>query len=221
MSDVGGNYVQMNELVHAGLRRDLDRIGQVARQPLTAERREALARRVSWLVEFLHHHHASEEEAIWPLAVRKRPQLGGLMEAMEAEHGALAAAADGLHEAAAAYAGDGSESKRQALVAALDRMRITCLPHLEHEEAAAVPQLVQTLDDREWAKVDKRFRRGLGPKDLGWIAMWLLDDLDPAHARFLRGQLPRPVLTLLTWRWGRPYAREASLAWGELAGVRG
>lgn len=220
MSDVGGNYEQMNELVHAGLRRDLDRIGQVAHQPLTPERRQALARRVGWLVELLHHHHTSEDEAIWPLAARKRPELARLVEAMETEHHALGDAADGLREAAAAYARDGSESTRQALVDALDRMRTTCLAHLEHEETAAVPQLVQTLDDREWAQVDKRFRRGMSLKDLGWIAMWLLDDLDPVQAQFLRGQLPRPVFTYLTWRWSRPYDQEASLAWGELAGAR-
>ena len=219
--DVGGNYEGMNQLVHAGIRRDVDRIGQVAHQPLIPERREALARRVGWLVEFLHHHHTSEDEAIWPRAIRKRPELGRLVEAMEAEHRAMAAAADGLRDAADSYAADGSEPKRQALVDALEGMRNTCLPHLEHEETVAVPQLVQILDDEDWAQVDKRFHQGLGLKDLGWIAMWLLDDLDPVRVQFLRDQLPGPVFRFLTWRWWRPYDREASLAWGDLAGVRG
>jgi hemerythrin-like domain-containing protein len=211
----------MNQLVHAGLRRDVNRIREVAQQPLTSERREALARRVGWLVEFLHHHHTSEDEAIWPVAMRKQPQLSGLMKAMEAEHRVMSAAADTLRDAAAAYARDGSESRRQALVDAVEGVRNTCLPHLEHEETVAVPQLVQILDDREWAQVDKRFRRGVSLKDLGWIVMWLLDDLDPADVHFLRGQLPGPVLLFLTWRWGRSYDREASLAWSDLAGVRG
>jgi hemerythrin-like domain-containing protein len=217
---VGGSYEGMNRLVHSRIRRDLDRIGLVAQQPLGHERREALARRVGWLVEFLHHHHVSEDEAIWPLAVRKQPQLGELLEAMESEHRAMAAAADNLREAATAYARDGSETKRQSLIDALAGMRAACLPHLEHEESVAVPELVQVLDDRDWAQVDKRFRQGVRLKDLGWIAMWLLDDLEAGQAQFLRGQLPRPVLRYLTWRWGRPYDREAALAWGDLAGAR-
>jgi len=220
VSDVGGNYEGMNRLVHGQIRRDLDRIGRVAEQPMAPERREALARRVGWLVDFLHHHHVSEDEAIWPLAVRKRPQLGELLKAMEAEHGAMADAADSLRDAATAYARDGSDSKRQAMVDALAGMHAACLPHLEHEESVAVPELVQVLNDKDWAQVDKRFRRGVGLKQLGWIAMWLLDDLDPVQGRFLRNQLPRPVVTFLTWRWGRPYDREAALAWGDLAGLR-
>jgi hemerythrin-like domain-containing protein len=215
-----GNYERMNRMVHAGLRRDVARMELVAQQPLAPERRAALARRIGWLVDFLHHHHTSEDEAIWPVAMRKQPQLSGLIEAMEAEHGAMAAAAHRLRDAAEAHARDGSESSRHALVDAVEALRNTCLPHLEHEETIAVPQLVQALDDRDWAQVDKRFRRGVGVKDLGWIAMWLLDDLDPADVQFLRRQLPGAVLTLLTWRWGRSYDLEASLAWGDLAGVR-
>ena len=107
-------------------------------------------------MQFLHHHHTSEDEAIWPLAMRKQPELGALLEAMEAEHRAMAAATDGLRDAAAAYAEDGSETNRQALLDALESTRNTCLPHLEHEEAVAVPQLVQILDDQNWAQVDKR-----------------------------------------------------------------
>lgn len=218
---MSGNYEGMNRLVHAGLRRDVNRMGQVAQQPLPLERREALARRVGWLVEFLHHHHTSEDEAIWPLAIHKRPELTALVEEMEAEHRAMSAAADRLRDAAAAYAADGSETNRQALVDAVEGLRISCLPHLEHEETVVVPHLVQILDDQEWSQVDKRFRQGIGLKDLGWIAMWLLDDLDPANVQFLQAQLPGPVFRFLTWRWGRPYDREALLAWGDLASARG
>lgn len=217
---MSGNYERMNDLVHAGIRRDLTRLEQVIREPLSVQRRQALATRVGWLVGLLHHHHASEEEAIWPLAVRKQPQLVELVAAMEKEHHALATAADELRSAAATFAFDGSQSQRQALADALRRMQGACLPHLEHEETVAVPQLMETLDEREWALVDKRFRRGVSPKQLGWIAMWLLDDLAPDDLAFLRSQLPRPVFWFLSWRWGSAYDREASLAWGDHAGVR-
>jgi hemerythrin-like domain-containing protein len=217
---MSGGYEQMNRLIHAGLRRDLNRMGHVLQEPLSHERREALGRRIAWLVEFLHHHHRGEEEAIWPRALHKRPELGVLVQEMEVEHDALSAAADGLRDAAAAYAEDGSESTRLALIDAVEAMRHACLPHLEHEESVAVPQLVQILDDREWAQVDKDFRRNVSLKDLGWIAMWVLDDLDPQDARVLLSELPGPVLRFMTWRWGPPYDREASLAWGEQAGAR-
>src|SRR5687767_6844806 len=170
---MSGNYQRMNHLVHNAVRRDLDRIGQVAQEPLALAQREALARRVVWLVGLLHHHHESEDEAIWPVAIRKSPQLRALVDEMTGEHAAMAAAADELRDAATGYAAEGSENSRKGLLQALERMRAVCLPHLDHEETVAVPQLVEVFDDREWATVDKRFRKGVGLNDLGWIAMWL------------------------------------------------
>lgn len=217
---MSGNYEQMNLLIHAGLRRDLGRIGQVARQPLTPERRAAVSRRTTWLVWLLHLHHTGEDQAIWPRAVRKRPALGALLRDMDAEHHAIDEAADRLTTAAARFADDPAESHRQSLVEAHERLSAVCLRHLDHEESEAVPLLMETLDDREWAQVDKDFRRGARLRDVGWIAMWLLDDLEPAGIDHLRAELTAPVLELMKWRWGGAYDREAALAWGDLARPR-
>lgn len=217
---MSGSYERMNVIIHQGLRRDLERIERAARRPdPSAEQRLALARRTAWLMGLLHFHHTREETAIWPLAVAKRPSVQTIVAAMEPQHADVAEAGDQLAAAAAAYGESGTREHRDDLLAALDRMRRASLPHLEYEETVAVPELVDILDDQDWKQVNKAFYQGVRPSYLGWIVPWVLDDCDPDDEAYFRTQLPRPVLAYLTWRYGRSYAREASLAWGDVHGV--
>lgn len=210
-----GDYARINELIHDSLRRDLERLRHTASEPVPGrERREAVARRVDWLVDFLHLHHAGEDEAIWPRALRKQPGLASLAQEMDAEHEALESAASRLRQAAAVYAAEGSPASRSTLAGAVDEVRAACLPHLEHEERVAVPQLVEVLDKADWVAVDKYYRKGVRLRQLGSITAWLLDDIDPRQVPPLRAELTRPLMAFLGWRYGDAYAREAELAWG-------
>lgn len=221
VTEMGGTYERMNGLIHGALRRDLDRLGQVAPRDLGVEQRQALSRRVAFVVRLLHDHHTGEEEGIWSIAVRKSAELRALAAEMEAEHDALEAAADELRDAAASYAATGAPDHRDRLVRAVDGMRAACLPHLEHEERVAVPLLVQALDDREWDRAEKRFKKGVSVPYFGWILAWLLDGMNEADAAYVRGQLPRPLAAFLVRVWQPRYEREAAQAWGDLAAVRG
>jgi hemerythrin-like domain-containing protein len=216
-----GSYEFINPVVHAAVRRDVTRLTQVVQQPMNRRQRAALARRVAWMVDGLHVHHEGEDHAIWPRAVSKRPELAGLLAEMEAEHERLSTAADAMVASAAAYATDGSEPARAGLAEAVERFADVALAHLQHEETATVPLLLDLFDEDEWAQIDKEFKTGVTPRQLGWLAMWLLDDLPGDQARLLRHQVPAPVFAYLTWRYGRAYDRDAAHAWGQLARTRG
>jgi hypothetical protein len=79
---------RMMGIVHGALRRDLLR----TRDALTAEpyplrrQRQALGEHVVWMMEFLHAHHPSEDEGLWPLVRQQDPAAGALLDAMEADH---------------------------------------------------------------------------------------------------------------------------------------
>lgn len=206
---------EMNTIIHDALRRDLDRLEARLAEPSTDEQRTALCDHVTWMLDILHHHHVGEDDGVWPRVLTKRPDLQPLVDEMEAEHGLLAAASTGLRSAAASYRADGSEQNRQAMAAAVQRMKQATLPHLEHEERETMPLVVATLDDSDWAYLAKNhFRKGLSFSDTGLYAMWVQDGLDERRQGVLRSNIPGPVLWFLSRRFGRRYRRTTQLAWG-------
>lgn len=206
---------EMNTIIHDALRRDLDRLATALVQPLPDDRRTTLCNHVAWMLDVLHHHHVGEDEGVWPRVLAKRPDLQPMVDEMEAEHETLAAASDGLRAAAAAYAVDGSERNRQAMSAAVADMKHATLPHLEHEEREAMPLVLATLDDDDWAYLEKHhFRKGMSLGDTGLYGMWIMDGLDQRRQGVVRATIPGPVLWFLQRRYGPRYRRTAQMAWG-------
>jgi hypothetical protein len=65
---------RMMGIVHSALRRDLVRVGLVLGTSQAAEpaRRTALAEHLLWMMQFLHDHHAGEDDGLYPLVGRYR-----------------------------------------------------------------------------------------------------------------------------------------------------
>lgn len=214
-------HQDMNTIVHHGLRRDLSRMERVLEDPMSQEQRAALCRHIPWMLDYLHHHHVGEDEGVWPRTLAKRPDLQQLVHEMEAEHEALAAASDGLRAAAAEFARNGSDAKRRALAQAVAHMQGATLPHLDHEEQVAMPLVLETLDDDDWAYLEKNhFRKGISLRNASVLFMWLLDDLDARRTSTVKGELPGPLFWILSRIYGPRYDSEARMRWGALAGTR-
>ena len=78
----------MMSVVHDALRRDFSRLLDVLpdSHSLASGRATALAEHVTWMIGFLHHHHQSEDDGLWPLLLAKDPQAATLIEEMESDH---------------------------------------------------------------------------------------------------------------------------------------
>ena len=215
------SHQHMNKVLHDSLRRDLDRSAQVLRSPMTDEQRKAFCAHLIWMLDQLHHHHVGEDEGVWPRTLARRPELQELVDQMEAEHQLLSAASADLRSSVARFADDGSDGQRQAVAEAVARMQDATLPHLEHEEREAMPLVLQTLDDADWSYLEKNyFREGMGLSDAGRMFMWVLDDLDAARAKVVKGELPGPLFWVVSRIHGPRYDAAAKTRWGHLAGVR-
>jgi hemerythrin-like domain-containing protein len=221
MTSADNPHNEMNTIIHDGLRRDLSRLSQVLQHPVDDAQRQALAQHTEWMLDMLHHHHTGEDDGVWPRTLAKRPDLQPLVDEMEAEHAALSAASDALRAAAEAFGRDGSDATREAFAAAVQHMQDATLPHLDHEERVAMPLVLETLDDADWAYLEKHhFRAGMSFSDEGKVLMWLLDDLDDPRAHMVRGEVPKPIMWLIDRRFGGSYDREAAVRWGALARAR-
>lgn len=88
-------------IVHSALRRDLLRI-EVATATKTWQEthRMALADHVLWMMDFLHHHHESEDKGLYPLVLRCNSEAGPLVDRMNTDHRTIEPAISAVEAAA-------------------------------------------------------------------------------------------------------------------------
>ncbi|HEX4984364.1 MAG TPA: hemerythrin domain-containing protein, partial [Ilumatobacteraceae bacterium] len=112
----------MMRIVHQALRRDLHRaeIALNGNPPPSAAQQVAIARHLVWMMSFLHAHHLSEDDGLYPLVRERDPAAAGLLDAMDADHRAVAMAIVEVEAAAGAVAGSASGGcSDRRLIAAL------------------------------------------------------------------------------------------------------
>jgi hemerythrin-like domain-containing protein len=124
----------MMRIVHDALRRDLARASEVLRAPATASRAQlrALGAHLGWMMRFLHAHHRSEDDGLYPL-VRERAGAATdieVLDRMHRGHAAVAAASHAVEAAATALAADPSDDAVQRAASALGTLSEVLLPHL-------------------------------------------------------------------------------------------
>jgi hypothetical protein len=117
-SDVPADTTMMR-IVHDALRRDLTRAEAALTEPTRTNRhqRRTIGAHLTWMMHFLHAHHASEDDGLYPLVrerARNDAEALGALDRMCHEHGEIATAVATVEATAAALAADGSDDGRDA-----------------------------------------------------------------------------------------------------------
>ncbi len=206
---------RMNGVIHAALRRDLERIAMQVERPdgLSDERLRAIGEHAVWLMGLLHDHHTTEDERLFPAMRGNNPDIGPLLDTMLAEHGAIASAVTTLEEAGR-RAESGEEGAAEGLREAVAGLRRVLDPHLEHEERALSPLVPDSMSEEEWAAFEKSNVEGKKPPQLAFQGHWMLDNLDPAGAAVVRKQVPAVPRFIMLNLLGGPYRRRREACWG-------
>lgn len=207
---------RMMGIVHGALRRDLLRTREaVVTVPYPQGRqRRALGEHVVWLMRFLHAHHSSEDEGLWPLVRTRNPAAGELLDALEAEHQRIDPAAAALASAGGRYAESTADDARSALVAALDGLTSVLLPHLDREVEEAMPVVSASITRADWEAVEQRYN--IKPKSLAQLGMeghWLLDGIDADGFDVVVHTVPAVPRFVLLHGFARAYRRRARARW--------
>jgi hemerythrin-like domain-containing protein len=203
----------MNRLIHAAVRRDLDRLsGALEAFPDGDKARaHALDRAFVNLRRELTHHHEGEDAHIWPMLADAGVD-GRLLSDMEAEHHAMAEALSQTGAAMTSLALSGSGADAAAARASVVRTQAVVERHLTHEESELEPQLHPLTDTPEWKAVEKKLSRQ-PPSVAGPFFAWLTDGMSDSHRAFMRTLIPAPVVTLLATVFGRRYNRDIAPVW--------
>jgi hypothetical protein len=204
---ISGKGIGMLMAIHAAVRRDLTRltgaVGVLADPALPADVRSAGAAGVAayWdcLAHQLHHHHSIEDAEVFPY-VRNAlgDRSGPVMDSMAAEHDAIDEAQANVEAAVRALASDPTAAGASSLAERLRTFEQVVLGHLSHEEAEAIPLILEGFDAGYWdAFMGRRQQDPGGDTFLPWV----LDSAPAAAVAQVTGALPPPVHELLTTQW--------------------
>jgi len=214
---------RMMGIVHEALRRDLGRARTVltAIPPPIGAQRRAIAAHLGWMMRFLHAHHRTEDEGLYPMVRERDPAAGALLDRMNADHEAIAPGIERVEAAAADYGRADADGQRERLLAALDDLEDSLLPHLRREEDDMMPVVSCTITQRELRHWDEE--QNIKPKslaELGGEGHWILDGLGPEERDLVVHLVPPVPRLLLLHGFARAYRRHLASCWGEGSAVR-
>ena len=203
----------MNRLIHAAVRRDLERLHTALGAAPDGDRTRAagLARAYANLRLQLTHHHEGEDAHIWPM-LAKVGVGQDLLGAMQEEHHAMSDALAETASAMTAYAASGSAADAAAARASVAQTQEVVERHLTHEENELEPQLHPHVETPEWKAVEKKLSRQ-PPGVAGTFFAWLTDGMSEPGRAFLRSTVPTPVVVVLSRTFGRKYHKEVAPVW--------
>src|SRR5215210_523114 len=79
--------------------------------------------------------------------------------------------------------------------------------HFSHEERDLEPMMAAAIASPQWKDAQAKIRKTQSPRETGVYFAWLLDHADPDARAFVRREIPRPVLFVLSRVLGRSYNR--------------
>lgn len=206
--------MNMNEIIHTAVRRDLARFESALRAFPDGDRARAHQLRRAWVTldRQLHHHHESEDAYVWPYVRDLGVVDPALLDAMESEHRAMGAGLDAVSEALAGLTTEPTADRAAAAADTVAESARVTDAHLVHEEQDVMPIIVDREQTPEWKAVERNLRKG-GPAMAGELFAWLADGGDPRALASLRATVPPPVQFVLSRFFGRAYHREVAPVW--------
>jgi hemerythrin-like domain-containing protein len=199
-------------VVHTALLREFRLAPAAIERVDDGDRRRAAVvdRHVGFLCDLLHHHHAGEDELLWPL-LRARLDAAGvrLLDAVEAQHADLDAALRTVAAQRAAWTQSADPTTRDALGGGVRRLHLLLAAHLELEERAVLPLAAAHLTEGEWGAVGEAAVAAM-PKPALLLAFGMFAyEGDPAVLRAMLASAPALPRMLLPRVAPRVYARRA------------
>jgi hemerythrin-like domain-containing protein len=206
--------MSMNRVIHAAVRRDLDRFTNAlsALGPGDERRVEQVSRAWANFHEQLTRHHSSEHRIAWP-ALRQAGISDELLSQFDAEHDRMAAALASADQAMRSLRSAPSAENSQAAGEAVATLRATTTEHLDHEEAELEPFYLEHAHTPEMKEMGRAFGREYKPPEAGTYFAWLQDGASSDELAGLRQNVPGPVVAIIGRVFGGKYRRTIAPAW--------
>ncbi|WP_308114151.1 hemerythrin domain-containing protein [Streptomyces brasiliscabiei] len=193
-------YIHEMVVVHRVFRREsalLPRLVRAVPDGGTA-RAKQVAEHLRAYVGGLHHHHALEDELVWPLLHARAAQDDALVSRMEAQHHRIDESLLVVADWTPAWERTADRIAGEELALALDAHRTALLEHLDDEERLALPLVAENLTVAEWDLVGTRGLEEV-PRNQIFIALGaLLEEATAEESAHFLGKAP--LIGRLLWK---------------------
>lgn len=204
-------------LIHEAFRRDLARLSGAVRAPRTdPPRARALRARWEFVDDQLHHHHAVEDDSLWPLV---RPKLQGrseplaVLDEMEADHRELLPVGRAVSDEFESFAARPDDAAGAALADHLDALAALLGKHLDSEESRCFPVIDEALTPEEFDSFAKATAKAVGMRGSARFFPWIFDSSDEVERAAVLSMPPPPVRLLCRYVWEPRYERQVATVW--------
>jgi hemerythrin-like domain-containing protein len=158
-----------------------------------------IADHLGHMVAALHHHHAAEDELLWPSLHARIPTSGLQIQQMEDDHAAIAELVESVETVRTPWGKSADSTLAAQLIAATEQLSARVDTHPEDEEQNILPLIGQHITGDEWKDVVKRGAEFLPKNKMALVFLGLtLQNLTPDEQRqFLAGI---PMTARIFWK---------------------
>jgi hemerythrin-like domain-containing protein len=153
-------------LVHRVFRRAFDELPALITGTAVGDirRARAVADQLNLVIQVLHHHHAAEDEMLWPKLSARVPLAANRIHQLEEQHAVIAAMVDSVQRARLDWVRAARPDTAVRLVDVVINLGYAVGEHLDDEERDAVPLIEKHITEDEWQAMLKRGAAFLTPR---------------------------------------------------------
>lgn len=202
-------------LIHRVVRREIGQLpAQFRRAAGDPERARRLTVHANEMIDFLHTHHTGEDEHLWPV-LRPRVTLeADLIDRMEGQHEAIAAAIAAVRQDLATWATTADAEVAERMASRLEAANGIMIDHLAEEEEQILPLAAQHLSQKEWDQLGKHGFGAIPGKRRLVILAHILEEADEDERRTFLKVVPPPARVAYKLLGRRQHARETAVIRG-------
>jgi hemerythrin-like domain-containing protein len=171
-----------------------------------AERTELIGSYYENVLEFLHVHHAGEDELIYPILEERCTDEKAMLARIDAQHTLLVGPMAEAREAIAAWRATPSAEAGANVVRLLGVIDQTLRPHLGDEETMVLPVASAWISPEEWGRLPGHALQSFRA-DKPWLALGLVhEQLTNDRQVQMLSRMPPQLQSLWTEQWGPAFA---------------
>ncbi|MDQ1705808.1 MAG: hypothetical protein QOF18_2174 [Frankiaceae bacterium] len=199
------DMIQLHQVFREAFGAAVPLVGSVAAGDV--ERAEIVGTFYDNVLEFLHAHHDTEDELVWPKLIARSPDQAATVQRVAGQHAGVLAALQLAQSRLVGWRADPQIDSGAQLAVALATLGVELCAHLDEEEQVILPIAAMHMTGPEWGELPSYGMQRFGGDKI-WLVLGLIQEqLSAAEIAEMESHMPPPVLEFWTGV-GKPQFQE-------------